>query len=683
MFMQQKKRTAGETNSHGKRERLVFFDMIRIFACLCVVIVHFNATISNGFSLPNQLISNYYLHGKAYLGDIGVCLFFMLSGATQMLTAKERQLSDYYKKRFLNLFPLFWIAYIVVTVIDFLYNKGIALSHPCSVFYSVFGVDGYLCSRGMLGFEYYKIGEWFLGCILLIYAIFPVLYMGIKKAPVLTILVAVAIYVVFERVEEIGPYKVTKTTFFLRVPEILFGMLYVKYRLWEGKKAIYTEAVALCAFTLVWIFRESLSGLTVTIPFCACLFCLFVWISKVIKGERLKHSITAIAGITYPVFLIHHWLISKMVMGFDLAALSKGEIMMMFISYLLVTIIFSWLLKHYGERLITWVFQPVPEKRKRVLACIVFLGVVTLPIARTTMFIRAAAETDAFQTREGGNEDVNGEIEENGDRLKWLTLEIRESKGFHYLDTCNDAVIPDGVFSLAFADERYQLEGWAIDPDGKTTASAVFVQVADEYYQAEYGKERVTVADYFNEENYVYCGYTITLDAAKVNQAGYIQIHVVSGDGTYRFSPVVYSVESPVKYDKPLTDLPLAEFDGPVKYLSLDIFADVLAGENEVYLTPDKEQCYIEGWATDPLAGSVAGAVYIEVGQEVYRAEYGKPRPEVAEAYGGNLSYTNCGFTLTVGAQEIREAGRIVIEVVSADGEYRYKPVSYQVLLTN
>lgn len=668
---------------NGKCERLIFFDVIRIFACLCVIIIHFNAAVSDGFALSNQLIPNHYLGGKAYLGDIGVCLFFMLSGATQMLTYREGNIADYYKKRFLSMFPLFWIAYFTVTVIDFMYNKGIVLNHPLSILFSIFGVDGYLCSRGMLGFDYYKLGEWFFGCILLIYAIFPALYTGIKKVPALTVLIAVAIYAVFERVGNIGPYKITKTAFYLRIPEILFGMLYVKHRLWEGKKAIYTATSALSIFILAWVFRDSVSGLTVTIPFCACLFCTLIWLSKLVKKERTKHGITSVAGMTFSIFLTHHWLVSKLVLGFNLAALSKGEIVMMFITYLLVTMFFSWLLKRYGERLVIWLFRSVPERGKRVLACVVFLGVVLLPIMRTTMFVRAAiAEEHEEQSQEDGSAINDGESVESGTQPDWLFLGVSESQGFHYLDICNDAVVPDGDNSLLFAKDRYQLEGWAIDPDARTTASAVYVQVGNDYYQAKYGKERASVAEFFNEDNYVHCGYTVTLDADKVNQAGCIMVHVISGDGTYRYSPIEYVIEDLRESDEAVNDLPIVEYEGQAKYLSLDIFADVLADEDKVYLAQDKQQCYVEGWATDPLARGVAGALYIEVGQTVYRAEYGKPRPEVAEAYGGDMNYSNSGFTFTVNAQEVREAGYIVIDVVSADGGYRYAPIRYDVVVT-
>lgn len=75
------------------RKRIAAFDLICLFSCLCVSIVHFNAAVCgyNGtFLYPqNSLIPNFYIDGKVYLGGIGVSLFFMLSGARLMYTYKD------------------------------------------------------------------------------------------------------------------------------------------------------------------------------------------------------------------------------------------------------------------------------------------------------------------------------------------------------------------------------------------------------------------------------------------------------------------------------------------------------------------------------------------------------------------------------------------------------------------
>lgn len=159
--------------ANPRRKRIVAFDVIAIFSCLCVTIVHFNASISgyNGtFQYPNSLISNFYFDGTVYLGSIGVSLFFMLSGARQMYTYKD--VKTFFSRRVATLYPMFWIAWIVAILADFLTNKGIGTERPYLMVFSLLGMDGYLASLGLLSFDYYRLGEWFLGCIICLYCVF-------------------------------------------------------------------------------------------------------------------------------------------------------------------------------------------------------------------------------------------------------------------------------------------------------------------------------------------------------------------------------------------------------------------------------------------------------------------------------------------------------------------------------
>lgn len=365
----------------NKRERVICFDLIRLFSCLCVTIVHFNASISayNGtFVYPNSLVPNFYLGGRTYLGSIGVSLFFMLSGAAQMLTYREGDLPGFYRKRFMSLFPMFWIAYVIASVGDFLFYKGMARGNALQLLYSAVGEDGYMSLLGFISFDYYKLGEWFLGCILLLFIIFPLLHLGVKKAPVVTVTAALAIYVFFEIHPRIGRYAIGGSEFFLRIPEMLFGMFFTKHRLWEGKKPFWLMGATACALALAWVFREHLSSLTMTVALCLALFSLMVLLGRLIRGEGVKARMASLSVLTYPIFLTHHWLIDKMVLGFNLADMPRAYVIMMFIAYLLITLFASWLLQRAGK----W-FSGLGLFTNRVSSAVlwtlVFAGIIVLP----------------------------------------------------------------------------------------------------------------------------------------------------------------------------------------------------------------------------------------------------------------------------------------------------------------
>ena len=58
-----------------KKERLIYLDIIRIFAFICIIIIHYNASVCGydiygKFTYNNELIPNNYF--GVYLGNIGV-----------------------------------------------------------------------------------------------------------------------------------------------------------------------------------------------------------------------------------------------------------------------------------------------------------------------------------------------------------------------------------------------------------------------------------------------------------------------------------------------------------------------------------------------------------------------------------------------------------------------------------
>ena len=104
------------------RKRLAYLDVIRIVACLCILIIHFDASIC-GFDttgkftyIQNTLIPNTYW--GVYLGDIGTGLFFLLSGACLEYTGNVfhrlnlSELIHFYYRRAKNIYPFYWIAWI-------------------------------------------------------------------------------------------------------------------------------------------------------------------------------------------------------------------------------------------------------------------------------------------------------------------------------------------------------------------------------------------------------------------------------------------------------------------------------------------------------------------------------------------------------------------------------------------
>lgn len=332
------------------KKRIVYLDFIRVFSCLCIMLNHFNASVSgwNGsFVYPNSVIPNFYL--GVYLGDIGVTLFFILSGAALMMTYKEGNLKRYYKKRLLNIYPMFWLAYLGATVVDFLLFKGMNTSDLKLLIFTVLGMDGYLGSTWIpAAFSFYKLGEWFLGCILLLYLIFPLLHYGLQKKPVLTWGCALALYALTVNGIPFTDVVPKKFDFYLRIPEILLGMTFMKYDLIS--KPGRTLGASVCIAAAAILLRGRLNILTYTVCVCIALFAILAYLGTKIKNAALERGIVCFAGLTYPIFLVHHWFIDRLVAPFNLADTSRRNIYMLLFIYFVAVLVLSDLLKKTTDR---------------------------------------------------------------------------------------------------------------------------------------------------------------------------------------------------------------------------------------------------------------------------------------------------------------------------------------------
>ena len=76
------------------------------------------------------------------------------------------------------------------------------------------------------------------------------------------------------------------------------------------------------------------------------LFALLTWLGDKIKGNTVSQILFQLANLTYPVFLVHHWMISRLVRGFDLAGLSRRSCYVFYAIYLL----FSFVLAHFLKK---------------------------------------------------------------------------------------------------------------------------------------------------------------------------------------------------------------------------------------------------------------------------------------------------------------------------------------------
>ncbi len=292
-----------------KKERLFYLDLIRSFSFLLIFFYHFQfewtAAGISGSALTQIAPAN------GTLGNVGVSLFFMISGAALMYTYEESlSLKRYLVKRARSLFPMFWIAWLLLFLrFDCMTGSPFGQLSPRYLVWTVLGMDGYL--NGIVP-TFYRIGEWFLGCILLLYLLFPLLRRAMLRFPKLlpaAVLLLYALGTYFYR----GPIDADRF-FLFRIPDLLLGMYFVR-----GKKTVTLPAALVCLsihvlFSVCYLPLPLLLRMQI---WGASLFFLLVYLSTFLRSAWMQKAVSFLSGISYPAFLLHHVVIRQIAHSFS------------------------------------------------------------------------------------------------------------------------------------------------------------------------------------------------------------------------------------------------------------------------------------------------------------------------------------------------------------------------------
>ena len=291
-------------NENKNRDR-IWLDVVRGISTIIIVCFHYSCGLieyeSDGFT-------NYLYHyANNYWGALGVNLFFLLSGAGLWLGyGGNCEPASYYKRRWLKLFPMFYLCVIPLYFVnalfvrkDFLYGGS-----PVKMLLTLVGMDGYL--RSVMN-NYYLTGEWFLGVIILLYLAFPVLrkiLLSDKAAPVFTavlfVLCCMDAGTGFSLIAGRGWLGYFLFVFWL-------GMLIMKYENWLLRHVRWYA----CLPPLVFLLSVRLPvpwqyDLVSAVP-AVCTVLLFMGICSTWKlpaaAERICRTVS---GYSYAIFLVHH-----------------------------------------------------------------------------------------------------------------------------------------------------------------------------------------------------------------------------------------------------------------------------------------------------------------------------------------------------------------------------------------
>lgn len=284
----------------NRKVHLPSLDLIRVSCMMVIVVYHYSVESYARNLSPFSILSSDLVQSAVYM-------MTLLSGFCLSLQEQHRKwsLGRYIKGRILAIFPLYWLCFFPIFIYsDVLCGNNSNLPR-WKILLSLIGVDGYFQSVTP---TFYKIGEWYLGCILFLYLLFPLLWILMRRGHSLLLGEIAGILLILE--VSFLPQANLYPTVLGQLPLFIAGMLL-------GRRATILEQMPPWAFfslgviLLCCTFQEGSFPIISILGFIL-LFRMGQFLLK--RSDGVQSFFHWLARQCYGVFLIHHLAITLFIL---------------------------------------------------------------------------------------------------------------------------------------------------------------------------------------------------------------------------------------------------------------------------------------------------------------------------------------------------------------------------------
>lgn len=318
-----------------KKERVLYLDVIRIIGFLAVTAYHF-ATLVSASNIEAAYLDFYVGFNSFRWAPIAFSCFFMVSGAALIYGYEEKlSLKEYYRKRFLGIFPLFWLAYLFA-FLDFFYRMRSMPDAPKITFlFTIIGMDQYM-EEFMHTFG--LIGEWFLGAIIILYILFPLYRLIMRKNKYILPLIFLGAGL-FLSCNNPFPMMYEKNPIVCSMYFVI-GMMLEMIRKSPHQKAVVigrriAAAVGVGVYITVYIVEREhhdINPYQRVFILAISLYMVVMEVSTWIKSERAKRLITTLGRHSFSFYLVHHAFLRSYVPHFSGMTMSGSNTLVLFLT---------------------------------------------------------------------------------------------------------------------------------------------------------------------------------------------------------------------------------------------------------------------------------------------------------------------------------------------------------------
>lgn len=281
----------------NSRKSLLGIIFARSFCAIGIIIFHYFCHSKGKFKLL-------YSTANSSWGYLFVISFYSISGNVLYYNySKIQSLKTFYFKRWKSIFPSYYICFTYFFIKNvFKYHKLFYNGHWSRLIFTIFGMDGYLGYR----FKTYSlVGEWFLGSIIVLYILYPLLAWIMNKNILIIHFIVLSFY----------PLMYLTNFFIISndrniitcIYSFYFGMLALKLNILFFKNKII---FIISFFVLIFLCLIRISKFTLIYQIQGfALFIVLIYIGEFLMLTRFKMIFKEISILSYNIFLFQHRII--------------------------------------------------------------------------------------------------------------------------------------------------------------------------------------------------------------------------------------------------------------------------------------------------------------------------------------------------------------------------------------
>lgn len=284
------------------------YNFMRVVLTFCIFLYHYFIHTSNITGDNNSIFLTFEFSTAPT-----ICFFIMSGALLYNRYKKDLDLKSFYLKRFTNVLLPYYIVYLyqyVKTAIT-LHTPFFIEGNKLKILLFIFALDGYM--NKYFSTYHMNTGEWFLGLLIILYLIYPILVKLLDKFGRAFV---VFIYIVFI-IRLFFPFQYAIKDFVFCLTAFTTGMFISKYDYLNMKKSGYINLFILAVLVLrfnggITNMNQFLYIFIYSVMMYLLIFNLGNMFLKGNNNKILNKSFSFLSSISYEFFLIHHILILKL-----------------------------------------------------------------------------------------------------------------------------------------------------------------------------------------------------------------------------------------------------------------------------------------------------------------------------------------------------------------------------------